>query len=290
MSWFSKNYEKAALGGAVVVALGLGYLGWSKIGAVESDFPNPLSGAGKGDPAVAGADLIPKAEQSIKIDRTWTKGIDPDGERPVDLFTGVPLVIKSSEPDKAIDPIEDAPIHDPIPNTWWLDNRIDPGFADSPGRDPDGDGFSNLEEFQAKTDPNNPKSVPAQHTPLKPRSSQLLRLLPRLHSFSLVSSFTSQILLVSPTGMKHAKIRVEFPLLYIVRKLFSGLYEYFLLPRFLIEGPWFTFRFSLALYLSSRLLLARSSSFPHSLAFILVSLFFFSLLSPISLLFKSFFS
>lgn len=167
MSWFSKNYEKAALGGAVAVALGLGYLGWTKIGAVETDFPNNLSGTGKGDPAVTGADLIPKAEQSIKIDRSWTQGIDPNGERAVDLFTGVPLVIKSSEPDKAIDPIKDAPIHDPIPNTWWLDNRIDPGFADSPSRDPDGDGFSNLEEFEAKTDPNNPKSVPALLAKLK---------------------------------------------------------------------------------------------------------------------------
>jgi hypothetical protein len=167
MSWLSKNYEKAALGGATVVALGLGYLGWSKIGAVETDFSNTFSGTGKGSPAVAGADLLPKAEQSMGIDRSWTQGIDPDGERPVDLFTGVPLVIKSSEPDKAIDPIKGDLIHPPIPNTWWLENRIDPGFADSPARDPDGDGFSNLEEFQAKTDPNNPKSVPALLAKLK---------------------------------------------------------------------------------------------------------------------------
>lgn len=158
MSWLSKNYEKAALGGAVVVALGLGYLGWSKIGAVETDFAKPPGGAGKGSPAVPGADLIPKAKQSLGLDRTWNQALD--GERSVDLFTGVPLVIKSSEPEKAIDPIKDAPIHDPIPNIWWLENRIDPGFADSPSRDPDGDGFSNLEEFNAKTDPNDNKSIP----------------------------------------------------------------------------------------------------------------------------------
>ncbi len=167
MSWLSKNYEKAALGGAVVVALGLGYLGWSKIGAVESEFSSSLSGTGKGSPAIEGAESITKAEQSLKLDRAWTPGVDPNGERPVDLFTGVPLVIKSSEPEKAIDPIKDDPIHDPIPNTWWLQHRIDPGFADSPNRDPDGDGFSNLEEFLAKTDPNNPKSVPALLAKLK---------------------------------------------------------------------------------------------------------------------------
>ena len=35
-----------------------------------------------------------------------------------------------------------------------------PGFADSPTGDPDSDGFSNLEEYTAKTDPNASKSHP----------------------------------------------------------------------------------------------------------------------------------
>lgn len=159
MSWFSTNYEKAALGGAVLVALGLAYMGWSKLGGVEEDFNLRLAGAGKNNPAVEGADLIPKAMQSMKLDHTWTQGVD--GDRPVDLFTGIGLFIKSSEPDKAIDLIKGAEVHDGIPNTWWLENHIDPGFADSPQRDPDEDGFSNLDEFTAKTDPNNAKSHPA---------------------------------------------------------------------------------------------------------------------------------
>ncbi|HSR37040.1 MAG TPA: Amuc_1099 family pilus-like system protein, partial [Desulfurivibrionaceae bacterium] len=159
MSWFSKNYEKAALGGTVVVALGLAYLGWARIGAVDEEFGTGLKGAGNNKTAVPGAERIPMALQSMKLDRTWNRG--KDGERPVDLFTGVPLVIKSTEPEKAIDPIKDAPIHDPIPNIWWLENRIDPGFADSPQRDPDADGFSNIDEFTAKTDPNNAKSHPS---------------------------------------------------------------------------------------------------------------------------------
>lgn len=159
MSWLSKNYEKAALGGAVVVALGLGYLGWSKLSSVETDFPSDISGGGGNNTAVAGAELIPKTLQSMKLDRTIHQALD--GERPVDLFTGIPLFIKSSEPEKSVDLIKDPPVHDPIPNTWWLENRIDLGFGDSPQRDPDSDGFSNVEEFKAKTDPNNNKSVPS---------------------------------------------------------------------------------------------------------------------------------
>jgi hypothetical protein len=159
MSWFSTNYEKAALGGAVAATLGLAYFGWSKLSAVEDDFGAVLGGQGNNIAAVKDADLIPKAKTSLTLDRTWTLGLS--GERPVDLFTGIPLFISSAEPEKPIDPMTGEPIHPPIPNLWWIQNRLDPGFADSPMRDPDQDGFSNLEEFTAKTDPNDTKSVPS---------------------------------------------------------------------------------------------------------------------------------
>lgn len=160
MSWFQKNYEKAALGGAAAIALGLAYAGWAKFGGISEEFGVSLKGVGNNNPAVKDADLIQKAASSFKLDRTWTQGL-AQGDRPVDLFTGVPLYIKSSSPEEQIDPIKDEPVHPPIPNTWWIEHRLDMGFADSPQRDPDSDGFNNLEEFRSKTDPNNAKSVPA---------------------------------------------------------------------------------------------------------------------------------
>jgi hypothetical protein len=159
MSWFSKNYEKVALAGAIVMALGLAVLGWTKSDGVNEDFAYVPKGAGNNDTAVSGADLIPKALQSMKLDRTLNRA--KVGDRPVDLFTGIPLFVPSSNPDKSLDPLTGADIHPPIPNTWWLENRLDPGFADSPKRDPDEDGFTNMEEFLAKTDPTNSKSFPA---------------------------------------------------------------------------------------------------------------------------------
>lgn len=159
MSWFAKNYEKAALGGAAAVALGLAYMGWSKYGSVEVDFGAGLKGQGNNNTAVKNADLIPGALASLKLDRTSLQA--RDGDRPVDLFTGIPLFVSSTAPEKPIDLLTGEPIHAPIPNTWWIENRIDPGFSDSPDRDPDQDGFSNLEEFNAKTNPNDAKSVPA---------------------------------------------------------------------------------------------------------------------------------
>ena len=159
MSWFSKNYEKAALGGAAAIALGIAYMGWSKYSNVGSEFSTDLKGKGNNNAAVRDADLIDKAVASMKLDRTWSQAMV--GDREVDLFTGIALFVPSAAPETTVDPRKDAPIHDPIPNTWWLTNRLDPGFADSPTRDPDGDGFSNMEEFKAKTDPNDVKSIPS---------------------------------------------------------------------------------------------------------------------------------
>ena len=160
MSWFSKNYEKAALGGAVVLALGLVYLGWSKFDSVQADFGAGLKGKGNSNAAVNGADLIPKALASDKRDESWTQA--DVGGRPVDLFTGIPLFVSSKTPETPVDLLNktEAPVHPPIPNDWWIENRLDPGFGDSPNRDPDQDGFSNLEEFNANTDPNNAKKFP----------------------------------------------------------------------------------------------------------------------------------
>lgn len=166
MSWFSTNYEKAALGGAAVIALGFLFLGYNKYGGVDEEFAAVLVGDGPSNAAVKDAELISKAKASMKLDRILVQGVD--GARPVDLFTGIPLFVASSAPETPIDISgEGPPVHPPIDNIWWLVNRLDPGFADSPNRDPDGDGFSNLEEFTAKTDPNDPKKFPSLIAKLK---------------------------------------------------------------------------------------------------------------------------
>jgi hypothetical protein len=165
MSWFSKNYEKAALGGAAVLCLGFAYMGWSKLGNLETDFASDLNGKPNNNTAVKNADLIPQGVSSLKRERKLVQG--SDGDRLVDLFIGIPLFVKISAPDKSIDLLKGDPVHPPIPNLWWIENRIDPGFADSPNRDPDEDGFSNTEEWTAKTDPNDAKDVPSLIAKLK---------------------------------------------------------------------------------------------------------------------------
>lgn len=158
MSWFSKNYEKAALGAGALVAAGLVFVGWQKHGSVAEDFKAEPKGSGPSDTSVKDGDLVSTAMASYKLKRDWIRG--DDNGRPVDLFTGVALFLKKSDPTKPVDPIDGEDIHEGIPNQWWLDNRIDPGYGDSPLRDADEDGFSNLDEFTAKTDPNDSRDYP----------------------------------------------------------------------------------------------------------------------------------
>jgi hypothetical protein len=158
MSWLANNYDKAVLGGAVVCTLALGYSGWQALNQVDKDFVSSVRGRGNNEIEVLSAGLVINASSSLAINRAWSPE-DVDG-RTVDLFVSIPLFVTANNPTRPIDLVRDAPVHPPIPNTWWLENRLDPGFENSPDRDPDGDGFSNMEEYLAGTDPNELDSHP----------------------------------------------------------------------------------------------------------------------------------
>lgn len=158
MSWISDNYEKAALAGSLVVAVALGYSGLQSKTAVEKDFDAKVIGQGPNDASIKDGDKVATAISSLQIKQQWTKV--EINSRPVDLFTGVPLFVDKNNLKLPVDLPNSPDIHSPIPNQWWIDSRIDPGFGDSPQRDEDGDGFTNLEEFNSKTDPADNRSHP----------------------------------------------------------------------------------------------------------------------------------
>jgi hypothetical protein len=70
---------------------------------------------------------------------------------------------------KLIDPLAEGSdqLHPPITNDWLLANGLDYTDMNIKEKDSDGDGFSNLEEFEKKTNPNDPKDAPASFNKLK---------------------------------------------------------------------------------------------------------------------------
>lgn len=158
MTWLSKNYEKAALWGALFLALILGVVIYLKIQGAKDAYKEHAY-TRNDDASVEGLPAIKQTQKSLSETHAITQR-ELDGRR-VNLFTSVPLFSKKDKPKKVIDLVKSEPVHPPIENAWWLEHDIDPMPADAQDGDPDEDGYSNLEEYTAKTDPRDAQSHPS---------------------------------------------------------------------------------------------------------------------------------
>ena len=156
------KYEKVLLGVAALIAIAMIVLGVMKLGKVEEDFPS-ANERELGSPPIEAEKDISKAIGTLSKSPELPDERNMKG-RAVDIFTGVNLFIRRGE-DAALDIDEEKtkPIHGNIPNIWWLNNGLEEeiGYADAPQRDFDKDGFSNIEEFEEKTNPNDINSFPS---------------------------------------------------------------------------------------------------------------------------------
>ena len=161
MANLSESYDKAALVFSLLVALGLGALVLMAKGNVSEDFPDATGGSHAKAPENPNEDLYKTTTTEIGSKVVLEGPVTGKG-RAIENFVGTPLFLKDGvkNPIDLGDPSYKEIVHKPIPNQWWLDHRIDPGWDNSPSLDQDGDGFSNREEFDVKTDPNDPKSFP----------------------------------------------------------------------------------------------------------------------------------
>lgn len=157
MSWISENYEKATLGTGIVCLLGLGLLGLSKMGSAGE-----LSQYSEPSPRVQ---PLPELEYASNVASSVDKGheiaLEPVGVQTYHLFVGPSLWLRKGM-DKVAALYDGAPVHPPVPNKWFMDYGMDQTLkkADALEADDDGDGFTNLEEFNSKTDPTDSSKHP----------------------------------------------------------------------------------------------------------------------------------
>lgn len=204
MSWFSDNYEKAALGGAAVVAIAFGFIIVSNNEKTAEAFKRENVNVDN-DVSVPGLEDIREAKESLSAVQVLTPPTDPAG-RKVDLMTGVHLFVKRGAPNAPVDLLKSEPVHKGIPNIWWGEYGLNPGYSDSPELDPDKDGFTNREEQVAQTDPTDFKSHPDPVTKLKASSVNTLTLYLKASDYG---SDKYKFKLQSPRGAEHGKMGID---------------------------------------------------------------------------------
>ncbi|MEO6847970.1 MAG: Amuc_1099 family pilus-like system protein [Chthoniobacterales bacterium] len=103
---------------------------------------------------------------NIKNPPVWTLHADHS------LFVSRPYVLREGKLLDVLDGQEK--LHPPVENAWIFKYNLDWADENLLNTDPDNDGFNVLEEWMAKTDPTDPKSIPPYFTKL--RLKQYIRI------------------------------------------------------------------------------------------------------------------
>lgn len=163
MDWLKKNPEKVALILVALVALGFGVKHLLAVQGYASTFDLPAPAKkGKAIPETPEA-LVEKSSNLLEVAVDWKdKKIDIPGSteaKEVPLLRSVYIVEKDGDLFDLANP-NTKPLRPPVPNAWILGNQLEilnPKILDT---DSDSDGFSNLEEWQAKSEPLSKDSHP----------------------------------------------------------------------------------------------------------------------------------
>ncbi len=154
MDWFKHNYGKTALLLASLLLLVLGWFLFAHTQSFQALF-EPLTRT-----PVKSSKLPELPTEAVRATVTRT-GQPPtwaeQEERP--LFVSDPYLVKDDGTLIQLRP-DGVPIHPPIPNKWFQDNKLDILSSSILEEDSDGDHFTNREEYYYSTSPSDPKSTP----------------------------------------------------------------------------------------------------------------------------------
>jgi len=99
------------------------------------------------------------AKSFVDTVNEWKLSIKGRAPKPVPLFVSIPIVEIEGRLIDMLDPQAEK-IRPPVTNAWLMSNNLDYLNKGVLSQDPDGDGFSNLEEWNGKTEPRSADSHP----------------------------------------------------------------------------------------------------------------------------------
>ncbi len=167
MNWVKQKYDIVIL--AVATLLLVSNASWIVMNRMEqSDVQASLTVPKDNAIPSLSLDAIQKATALADSPAKWKSNADLPVGTPErgSLLVSRRYLLKDG---KLIDPVAEGSdqLHPPITNDWLIANGLDYIDMNIKEKDADGDGFSNLEEFEKKTNPNDPKDAPASFNKLK---------------------------------------------------------------------------------------------------------------------------
>jgi len=163
MDWVRAHYERVLLISAAVLLFLSSILIWRNAARFSSQLAvMPPAPSLKSVSPLATAQELQAAAEKLHRPPQWTFGGRSGLFVPEKHFigtNGLPATLQTTE------------VHPPVPNEWLEQFGLPIADADVLDQDPDGDGFSNLEEWQGHTNPTDRNSHPEYYTKLKLKSA-----------------------------------------------------------------------------------------------------------------------
>ena len=159
MDWIKKNYDQFALAVVSLILLASSMLLSSTAINFKGVFANLQTGV-KHNNTISGfpVDVLENERTEFEQPQLWVPNKESGS-----MFVSEKYFVQGGRPVL----LTSGTVHAPVPNEWLLDNGLDITDPDVLNQDPDKDGFSNLDEWKAGTNPRDPKSHPAYTTKLK---------------------------------------------------------------------------------------------------------------------------
>ncbi|CAN5688585.1 hypothetical protein BH20VER1_BH20VER1_07090 [soil metagenome] len=162
MNWIRAHYERVAVLAGALFLLLCAFFIWRSAATFEENFAT-LQGSGPPRTAVPPGQAIEleNAAEKLRKPPQWTFSGRSGLFVPEKHFIG---------PNNLPATLETTEVHPPVPNEWLEQFGLPIAEADVLTQDPDGDGFSNLEEWHGRTNPTDPNSHPPFVSKLKMKS------------------------------------------------------------------------------------------------------------------------